>query len=112
MKRKIKFRIFVGGTMKEIEVIDLVYIEIHSTPLMQSTGLLDKKGKEIFEGDVVSVAGNPSDILAKVEFFRGSFGYFYPESDEFHNFIAYNKIQDYRIFVVGNIFENPNFYDL
>ena len=85
--------------------------------LMQSTGLKDKNGKEIFEGDVVSRNSGMSSV---VEFgkwiYEEDFGYkiknigFYLNSsyddDEFFQAMDYEDIRkNYE--VIGNIYENP-----
>jgi hypothetical protein len=64
-------------------------------PIMQFTGLLDKTGKEIWEGDIV----------------KDSFGHFTKEVVEmtpyfFHEYIEYG-LENATIEVIGNIYENP-----
>lgn len=72
--------------------------------LMQSTGLYDKNGKEVFEGDIV------------VEEYHDSLNYgrvFYSEKKacyrvEFKNLVNGFDLADVAVkFVAGNVYENP-----
>ena len=76
--------------------------------LMQSTGLKDKNGKEIFEGDIVDYKGRKAVIK-----WHGSYASFiYRFIDELQKrvsewhplFLAY-----YHFEVVGNIYENKEY---
>lgn len=72
-------------------------LPIESTPLMQFTGLLDKNGKEIYEGDLTSCLGNkPKEVI----FHKGCFCHKVGEKD-YHIFGE----KDWEI--IGNIYENP-----
>ena len=108
--RIIKFRIF----NKKIKS----YIDIHSSAIMidelnnlndnliveQFTGLHDKNGKEIYEGDIILQKTNNGKKLYEVKF---EFGCFYAG---FHNGSSTKvspKLIQKNAEVIGNIYENP-----
>ena len=74
--------------------------------LMQSTGLVDKNDKEIFEGDILDYKGRKALVR-----WHGSYASFiYRFVDELQNrntewkplYLAYMKCE-----IIGNIYENP-----
>ncbi|HHK7834174.1 TPA: YopX family protein [Streptococcus pneumoniae] len=74
--------------------------------LMQSTGLFDEKGVEIFEGDILDYKGRKALVR-----WHGSYASFiYRFVDELQNrntewkplYLAYMKCE-----IIGNIYENP-----
>jgi uncharacterized phage protein (TIGR01671 family) len=68
--------------------------------LMQYTGLKDKNGKEIYEGDLLS----NSEFIGQIVWDIGGFDWVKSNGVEY--FIGNLKTTD--IEVVGNIYENPD----
>ena len=69
------------------------------TVLMQYTGLKDKNGSEIFEGDVVDIDGCKNRVVEWDEDWCG----FYLSREL--NPVGYFLSEEYEI--IGNIYENP-----
>lgn len=79
---------------------DFTYRYSHDLELMQSTGLKDKNGVEIFEGDIVVIkySEHGYHYYEKIVFENGTFTA--GDEDWLYN------IKDYCV-VCGNIYENP-----
>jgi len=82
---------------------------------MQYTGLKDKTGKDIYEGDIISYkyfkgfSGVEKEIRAEVKFQKGSFGFYeYQRADDeyFDTYSLPNTI------VIGNIYENKELLEM
>jgi uncharacterized phage protein (TIGR01671 family) len=71
--------------------------------LMQSTGLRDKNGKEIFEGDIID---STDGFITGVIEFRVSLGMFVSYLVEYNNFERLCNIASSRK-IIGNIWEHP-----
>ncbi|MDN5025097.1 YopX family protein [Streptococcus sp. SO4] len=86
-------------------------VSINEIILMQSTGLHDKNGKEIFEGDIVDYKGRKALVS-----WHGSYASFiYRFVDELQKrnaewnplYLAYMRCE-----IIGNIYENPELWEV
>lgn len=96
-------------------LLDGVSIEdLNEIEALQFTGLTDKNGKEIFEGDILCMPNDEpleyGNILLVVEY-RGA-GFVYKDLfkktdvDSIHSLIGFAE-KDEEAEIIGNIFENP-----
>lgn len=91
------------------------YYKFDDIVLMQSTGLKDENGKEIFEGDIVKV----TDGDERTNFPDGGIGTICGLDEIFMWYIdgqAHNGLfdisQEYYIEVIGNIYENQELLEV
>lgn len=82
---------------------NVVKEDLKNYVLMQSTGLKDKNGKEIFEGDIID---STDGFLTGVIEFRVSLGMFVSYLVEYNNFERLCNIASSRK-IIGNIWEHP-----
>ncbi len=88
-----------SGSMNVKDWDDVIYpFDEDDCILMQYTGLKDKNGKEIYEGDIITIY--EGEIMAEVKFKNGAFCYFY---DNEHDFTDFGNDAE----IIGNIYENP-----
>ena len=97
--REIKFRAWSNGKMEPVFYLTDYHMICHTLSMdaefMQYTGLKDKNGKEIYEGDVVYLAGY-GDCLVEFPFMQ-----LYQSSFE-------NDIGE----VIGNIYAGPELVEV
>ena len=86
------------------------YVFVDHLVIMQSTGIKDKNGKEIFEGDIVDYKGRKAVIK-----WHGTYASFiYRFVDELQErvseweplFLAYHHFE-----IIGNVYENKEFLE-
>lgn len=135
----VKCMFFQDSEIEEFELNDALmndYITAYpdEIELMKSTGLVDKNGEEIFEGDILKFNDEWNEYCHEgyvdgsvegvnyVEVVKGEacfeFGKTrYPESslfiymeDEHLSFAELVKDKDFGFEIVGNVYENPELY--
>lgn len=116
MQRKIKFRVWDGVDYMSnpFTLFDMQSkaIQFASTvTVMQFTGLFDKTGKEIYEGDIVQWVVY-DDYLGTENIEKGSV--FYHEKEARFRIRQYPEFEIFRfgdqIEIIGNIYANPDLY--
>jgi uncharacterized phage protein (TIGR01671 family) len=116
--REIKFRIW-DSKNKRFVYFEGIFNKLDNNLIgeigQQYTGLKDKNGKEIYEGDILEIWDGRKLPVEFGEYFTGF------ERRDSHNgwYLASNKaisdialderyaVEEYGVTVVGNIFENP-----
>ena len=86
-------------------------------PIMQFTGLLDKNGVEIYEGDIVATGTSEEHVFAVVRFGEGEricWHYDDHAELEFHGWYleglidCEDELYNRKMIVIGNVYENPS----
>lgn len=77
--------------------------------LMQSTGLKDKNGKEIFEGDIVVAMSQGVKAIGEVKRRIDGYWLMYPawQHGEFWHIVKNVDTGETGVEIIGNIYENP-----
>ena len=105
MNRIIKFRAWDGGMFHNVLVDgdawtdNLVEDRWHGGPVMQFTGLKDKNGVDIYEGDVIDYG---SGRFCPITYEKNKFGIKFKNGAHEGCWLDLTKFE-----VIGNIYEHP-----
>lgn len=105
----------VKDTTSDKYEIGVDFYEVDPATVSQYTGLNDKNGKKIFEGDIVHILGNQYvedwkdvDYMAQIVFMDGGFCAI-DGTVENHGMRRYTLARrDFEMEVIGNIFDNTD----
>ena len=91
-------------------IFDSMQVAIGNAILMQSTGLIDKNGVEIYEGDIIGWRY----VITYVDSSQpGNLGMsigFYAQRDDFESYHMLDVGDEYE--VLGNVYENPELLEV
>lgn len=109
MSREIKFRAYsVDGEDSRMDFFDLTEKGLNvpwiakNCEIMQYTGLQDKNGVEIYDGDIVFASRYSDSAKPVAVIYEQKAGRF-----SAHGAVSESSIKQYGLEVIGNVYENP-----
>ena len=80
-----------------------VSYDVDPSTVGQYTGLCDKNGKKIFEGDIMAFTAYGFDYVGTVEFAYGSFSVMCEHASPFLD----QAVSKHGAYIIGNMHDNP-----
>ena len=96
--------------------LEIIIFDFEDIILMQSTGLFDKNGKELFEGDVIAIEVDDTETPINARVFQDSkigvlmFNVF--EDNEDVPMVELLEDNSVAFEIIGNIYENPGLLEV
>lgn len=93
---------------------NVVKEDLKNYVLMQSTGLTDKNGKEIFEGDILSIETDKENVKVEVSW-DSKHALFVFESKKYNAKQALGELFEdnpYPFKIIGNVWEDPELVEV
>ena len=84
-----------------------VSYDVDPSTVGQYTGLCDKNGKKIFEGDIIAFTAYGFDYVGTVEFADGSFSVMCEHASPFLD----QAVSKHGAYIIGNMHDNPELLD-
>lgn len=78
-------------------------VKVDPKTVCQYTGLTDKDGRKIFEGDILSFSAYSENYKGDVRFIKGNFTIWCGKCAPFLD----DALEKHSAIVIGNIFDNP-----
>lgn len=119
--KKFKEMVQVDALVFEEQIIKATYKngnvvkeDLKNYVLMQSTGLTDKNGKEIFEGDILSIETDEENVKLEVSW-DSKHALFVFESKKYNAKQALGELFEdnpYPFKIIGNVWEDPELVEV
>jgi uncharacterized phage protein (TIGR01671 family) len=118
--KEFKFKVWNGSVMSKAFSIHNISSENINTKgeILQYIGIRDKKGKEIYEGDIIAINNEEISLKLPVRFGKYGFSKYIGECGELsdstelygfyvENEYSYIQMLNENVVIIGNVYENP-----